>query len=174
MSIDSIELIVLDVDGTLTDGGIIYDSSGAESKFFSAKDGLVLRVMPKLGISVVFLTGKNSTIVEKRGKELEIKGILQGVSDKKSVLLSYLVENEIDAKNAAYIGDDLNDYPAMQQCGFKGCPSDAVEEIRSICDYISPFPGGQGAVRDICEHILKQEDRFKEFLSLFGVTEIQS
>jgi len=169
MSKESIKLIVLDVDGTLTDGGIAYDSAGAESKVFSAKDGLILKALPKLGIHVIFLTGKSSAIVEKRGKELDARHILQGVSDKKSTLISYADQHGIDLKAAAYIGDDLNDYAAMKLCGFKACPADAAVEILDICDYVSQCHGGHGAVRDICEYIIREEGKYREFLKLFGV-----
>lgn len=165
----NISFIILDVDGTLTDGSIIHSSTGAEIKNFSVKDGLVLKVLPKLGIPVVFLTGRNSTITEKRGKELDVQDVLQGVSDKKSALLAYMAKHSMNADNVAYIGDDLNDYAAMRLCGFKACPADAVAEICDICDYISPFAGGHGAVRDICEFILKREGKHRDFLSMFGV-----
>jgi len=158
-----IKLIVIDVDGTLTNGGITYDSTGVEYKTFSVKDGYILKTLPTLGINIVFLTGRSSEIVEKRGKELDVQCILQGVNDKKAELTSYLKQHGIDAENVAYIGDDLNDFAAMKMCCFKACPADAVAEIRNLCDYVSPHNGGQGAVRDICEHILKRCDKWERF-----------
>jgi len=163
-----ISILVCDVDGTLTDGGVIFGDNG-EAKAFSVKDGLMLKVLPKLGIFVVFLTGRSSKIVEARGKELDIRDILQNIADKENILLSYIAEHGIDAQNVAYIGDDLNDCAAMKLCGFKACPADAAAEIRKLCDYVSPFNGGHGAVRDICEYILKQNGKYGEFLNLFGI-----
>lgn len=162
--INIISLLVCDVDGTLTDGSIILDNSRMESRLFSVKDGLILKILPTLGIPVVFLTGRSSEIVAMRGKELGVQDILQGIEDKKAVLYSYITAHGISTENVSYIGDDLNDYAAMRSCGHKACPADAVVEIREICDYVSPYKGGHGAVRDICENLLKRENRYNEFL----------
>jgi 3-deoxy-D-manno-octulosonate 8-phosphate phosphatase (KDO 8-P phosphatase) len=164
-----IKLLVLDVDGTLTDGGITHHSDGTESKTFSAKDGLILKVLPKLGIDIMILTGRDSPVTIARGEYLKIKYIVQGVDDKVAYLREFMVEQYLEKENAAYIGDDLNDYAAMQLCGFKACPADAAHEIKSICDYISSKNGGDGAVRDICEYLLKQQGKWVEFLSLFKI-----
>jgi 3-deoxy-D-manno-octulosonate 8-phosphate phosphatase (KDO 8-P phosphatase) len=165
-----IKLIILDVDGTLTNNGIIHHSDGSESKKFFAKDATVLRELYRLDIKTLILTGRESRIVDDRGSYMKITDIMQGVSDKKSALLSYTVQHKIDIENVAYIGDDLNDYAAMKLCGFKACPADAAAEIREICDYISSLNGGHGAVRDICEYILKQNGKYEKFLNLFGIT----
>jgi 3-deoxy-D-manno-octulosonate 8-phosphate phosphatase (KDO 8-P phosphatase) len=164
---NNITLIVLDVDGTLTDGSITYDNEGIETKAFSVKDGFIIKCLPKLDISVIFLTGRVSKIVENRGNELDVRDILQGIEDKKTSLLTYATQHNIELINIAYIGDDLNDFAAMNLCGFKACPADAVVEIRAICDYISPYSGGYGAVRDICEYILKQNEMYGKYLDLF-------
>jgi 3-deoxy-D-manno-octulosonate 8-phosphate phosphatase (KDO 8-P phosphatase) len=169
MKSTKVKLLIIDVDGTLTDGVVAYNSEKVESKNFSIKDGLILKVLPKIKISVIFLTGRISKLVEKRGNELDVSCILQGISDKKNALLSYIAEHKIDLENVSYIGDDLNDYAAMKLCGFKACPADAATEIREICDYVSSFNGGQGAVRDICEYILKQNGKYETFLNLFGI-----
>ena len=163
-----IKLIVFDVDGTLTNGGITYHSDGSESKTFSSKDGLILKELYKLEISTLFLTARDSKVVEDRGRYLKITDILQNVSEKKSVLLEYADHKGISAESIAYIGDDLNDYAAMMVCGFKACPADASSEIREISDYVSKYNGGHGAVRDICEYILRRQNQYKEFLALFG------
>jgi len=169
MNENNIKLIVLDVDGTLTDGSIIYSSIVGECKVFSVKDGLILKALTRLDIPVIFLTGSNSTLVEKRGKELGVLDVLQGVENKRDVLVSYVSKLGINSKSVAYIGDDLNDYEAMLLCGFKACPSDAVAEIRDICDYVSTYRGGRGAIRDICEYILRLEKKYNEVLDLFGL-----
>lgn len=161
-----IRLLVCDVDGTLTDGGIIYDSSGAESKNFASKDGLILRAMPRLGIPALLLTGRSSEMTKRRATELGC-ALIGHARDKYATLQNYMNENGFDFSSTAYIGDDLNDYAAMKACGFKACPADAAREIREISDYISRYNGGRGAVRDICEEILRRDEKYDAFLSLF-------
>jgi 3-deoxy-D-manno-octulosonate 8-phosphate phosphatase (KDO 8-P phosphatase) len=164
-----IELIVFDVDGTLTDGSILLDENGSEIKRFSAKDGLLVRVLPDIGIKTMILTGRISGAVQNRAEDLHISAVFQGVNNKVSTLTGYLAEEGIDFAECAYIGDDLNDYAAMQLCGFKACPADAAAEIRGLCDYVSPFGGGHGAVRDICEYIVKQSGKWGDVLHLFEI-----
>ncbi|MCL2079043.1 MAG: HAD hydrolase family protein [Oscillospiraceae bacterium] len=161
-----IKLIVCDVDGTLTDSLVIYSDGNIESKAFSTKDGLILKVLPKLGISVVFLTGRTSEAVFRRAADLGATAIC-GISDKLPALHELLSSRGILPEECAYIGDDLNDYAAMTVCGFKGAPSDAAADVRQLCDYVSPFKGGYGAVRDVCEQILKRDGKYEEFLRLF-------
>ena len=132
-----IKNIIFDVDGTLTDGGIILDSAGKEIKRFCAHDGLIMRVLPEIGIKTIIMTGRKSEAVRTRGEDLKITQIIQGLSDK----AAKLTELELNLKATAYIGDDLNDYMAMLLCGFKACPADAAQEIKEICDYVSPYNG---------------------------------
>ena len=164
-----INLIVLDVDGTLTSGGITYGDKD-ETKTFDVKDGFIIHAMRKMGIKVVFLTGRSSVAVSRRADNLGVTAV-QGVSDKSSKLQEILQEHAVLPEKVAYIGDDLNDYVAMRMCGFKACPSDAADEIKAICDYVSTFPGGQGAVRDICEYLLRKIGRHTELLSLYGIAQ---
>jgi len=162
----NIELVVCDVDGVLTDGRIIYGDNAGELKFFNIKDGLILKYLPRLGVSVLLLTGRYSSAVQKRAQELGCD-LLENISNKEEVLADYINQAGIKLEKVAYIGDDLNDYTAMMLCGFKACPADAASSVRNICDYISPCVGGHGAVRDICEIILKQNGKHEEFLDLF-------
>ena len=166
--------IFMDVDGTLSDGNILYSNAGGECKAFSVKDGLIIKALPKLGIFVIFITSRASSLVEKRGNELDVKYLLQGVTDKKAALLSCVSQEGLNLENIAYIGDDLNDYAAMKQCGFRSCPADAVREVRDVCDYVSPFHAGHGAVRDVCEFILKQSGKHSEFVCLFREDYVES
>lgn len=160
--------MVCDVDGTLTDGVVAYVNDNVEIKGFSIKDGLILKPMSKLGIDVLFLTGRQSEAVTRRAAELNATAI-QGIEDKPPMLRKMLSERNIQPEQCAYIGDDLNDYAAMQLCGFKACPADAAAEIRALCDYVSPYGGGHGAVRDICEYLLKREGRYCELLRFYGI-----
>jgi 3-deoxy-D-manno-octulosonate 8-phosphate phosphatase (KDO 8-P phosphatase) len=164
-----IDHIVLDVDGTLTDGGIIISDNGVETKQFQAKDGLLVRVLPKLGFKTIIMTGRESELTEIRADDLCISTLMQGVKDKEAALKAFFEEHGLSGERFAFIGDDLNDYTAMQLCGFKACPIDAAPEIRELCDYVSPLSGGHGAVRDICGYILKLEGKYMEFTGLFGV-----
>jgi 3-deoxy-D-manno-octulosonate 8-phosphate phosphatase (KDO 8-P phosphatase) len=161
-----IKLLILDIDGTLTDSNIYYGNGGMEIKAFSVKDGLVLKQLPNMGIDVIFLTGRESEAVTRRAEELEAIAI-QNIKDKEAKLREILIIHGITTEQTAYIGDDLNDYAAMNICGFKACPSDAAREISNICDYVSPYPGGHGAVRDIIEYLLKQQDKWDVLLRIF-------
>lgn len=163
-----IKLLILDVDGTLTDGQIYTGEQGELFKAFNVKDGFAInQILPAAHILPVILTGRQSTIVENRMRELNVKSIYQGVSDKVAMLRVIAAESHVNLEECAYIGDDLNDLNAMKLCGFKACPHDAVREIKSICDYVSPFCAGQGAVRDICESILKKNGQWEIFLKQY-------
>ena len=164
----TISLIVADVDGTLTDSSIILGEND-EFKAFSARDGGIIKPLHFLGIDFVFLTARDSVAVSRRARELNASAI-QGIDDKFSALHRLLDERNVQPEHCAYIGDDLNDYSAMGICGFKACPADAVAEIRELCDYVSPCNGGRGAVRDICEHILRLCGKYDEFLDFYGVS----
>jgi 3-deoxy-D-manno-octulosonate 8-phosphate phosphatase (KDO 8-P phosphatase) len=165
-----IKLLVLDVDGTLTDGKIHISENGEFFKSFNTKDGFAIKhMLPKVGIVPVIITGRESKIVTMRARELDVTEVYQNVSDKSTILRELVVKYHCAMSQIAYIGDDLNDYAAMQLCGFKGCPADAVEQIRCICDYVAVKNGGTGAVRDICEQFLKQQDKWEDFLSVFNI-----
>lgn len=164
-----IDHIVFDIDGTLTDGSITISDNGMESKAFQAKDGLLMRMLPKLGFITIFLTGRRSELTEIRAEDLCISVVIQGVSDKKTALGDYMREHNLCGERFAYVGDDLNDHAAMQMCGFKACPADAAKEIQEICDYISAKKGGHGAVRDFCEYLLRKQHQYDDMLRLFDI-----
>jgi 3-deoxy-D-manno-octulosonate 8-phosphate phosphatase (KDO 8-P phosphatase) len=153
-----IKLLVMDVDGTLTDGSIYISGQGEPVKMFNAKDGLgITWHLPPAGIIPAVITGRKSASVERRCAELGIAHLFQNADSKLAVLESLLNSLSLSMAETAYIGDDLNDYAAMKACGYKACPADAVKEIREICDYISPCRAGHGAVRDIIEHIIQAQ-----------------
>lgn len=155
-----IKLLVLDVDGTLTDGKITYDASGVESKSFDVKDGLAIASWTKkLGLKAAIITGRNSKITQIRANELSITHLYQGVHNKDEVLESILQEEGISFKNVAAIGDDLNDYKMLQKVGLSFCPNDAVSDIKDIVKVVCKNKGGNGAVREMIEYILKAEDK---------------
>jgi 3-deoxy-D-manno-octulosonate 8-phosphate phosphatase (KDO 8-P phosphatase) len=158
MNLSHIKLIVLDVDGTMTDGGIYIDDNGIESKKFNVKDGLGIKLAQDAGIEFLILTGRESGCVEKRAWELKIKHIAQNISNKRDYLEKFAVVNNFSPENIAYIGDDLNDLPVMSYAGVSACPVDAAEKVKQCCDYVLPKMGGDGVVRSFVEIILENRN----------------
>ena len=147
----------MDIDGTLTDGRIYMGPGGEVFKAFDIKDGLGIHdLLPRNGITPVIITGRASEIVERRAGELGITHLYQGVRDKAACLREIAVGLGIPLTQVACIGDDLNDLPMMELCSLKGCPADAVDEVRGLCDYVCKAPGGRGAVREFIEWLIQQ------------------
>ena len=153
---NDIRLLIMDVDGTLTDGKINISSQGELFKSFSIKDGLGIHdILPKHNILPIIITGRQSDIVKHRCDELGIDMLFQGVRDKISVLKQVLEQLKLDFSNCAYIGDDLNDLDCMNMCAVKGCPADAANEVKNVCDFVSSKNGGEGAVREFIEYLIR-------------------
>lgn len=159
-----IKLILLDVDGTLTDGGIYRGNSLEEFKKFNVKDGYIIVNSQKAGIDVGIITGKKSKIVEIRAEELKMKYLYQGISEKKAILDEIVKKTGLKKSEIAYMGDDLNDLKIMKEAGLAGAPADAVSEVREAADFISTKNGGHGAVREFIEYILKKDGKWEDFL----------
>lgn len=153
---DGIKLVVLDVDGTLTDGGVYYDSQGNELKRFDVKDGLGIRIGIASGLEVAIITGRESMMVERRAKELGIQYLYQGVQKKAPAMQELMNRLGLSKEQVAYMGDDLNDKAPMQLAGLCACPADADPDIKKLCDYVTPHKGGHGAVRDFIHEILEK------------------
>lgn len=159
--VEKIKVIVMDVDGTLTDGKIYMGADGEVMKAFDIKDGHAIIYFHTLGIIPAIITGRTSKIVESRCKDLKIEHFYQGVSDKISKLrelLSILSGKdgvEYTLENVAYAGDDLIDLACMEQCGIAICPADAVEEIKAVSHFISTKEGGRGVVREFYDFVKK-------------------
>lgn len=167
--IDKIKLIILDVDGTLTDGGIYYDSQGNEMKRFDVKDGLGIKVAIAAGIEFAIITGRTSSIVIKRARELGIKEIRDGVQRKFPAMKTLLEEKGLSMSEVGYIGDDWNDLQCMKRVGFKACPADAPEEVKKVCDFVSCCNGGYGAVRECIEYLLNKQNKWEQCIgNLYG------
>jgi len=162
-----IELIVLDVDGTLTDGTIYYSNEGEEIKGFNIKDGLMIKSWNMLGKKSAIITGRTSNIVEKRAKELDITFIRQGIKDKKAELDKILKENKISYNSVAFIGDDMNDYKLLKRIKESYCPYDANPIIQDLVKHRLHTNGGKGCVAEMIEMILKQEKLEEEFMKLW-------
>jgi len=163
----SIKLIVLDVDGTMTDSRITYSQSGDEIKSFNVKDGLAIASWRKLGKQVAIITGRKSAIVERRAKELHIEHFYQGVDNKKEVLESLLEKLDIGMKNVAAIGDDLNDLQMLKAAEISFVPRDASAYVDKIATVILSKKGGDGAVREMIEYLIIKEGLEEKYLELW-------
>lgn len=159
-----LKYIVLDVDGTLTDGGIYYDNNGNELKKFCTKDGTGIVCARKAGIKLIILTGRECSATSRRMEELHIDYVIQGIQDKVAYLRKWMEENEINKSELGYIGDDINDLAPMKLCSFIGCPADACDDVKSIANYVSHINGGHGAVRDVIEHYLKEQGLWNQMV----------
>ena len=149
----SIKMLVMDVDGTLTDGHIYVGAEGEMMKAFHVQDGYAIaHVLPVKGIVPVIITGRSSRIVEQRAKELKISHLHQGIADKLSKLKEVAAALGVTADEIAYIGDDVNDLDCIRYCGLTACPADAVPVVRNSVKYICTRNGGAGAVREFIDH----------------------
>lgn len=167
INLKAIKMLVLDVDGVLTDGAIIVDDRGRESKFFNALDGHGIKLWKRAGLEVAFLSGRESPPVKLQAKELGVDYCLQGKRDKLAGLRELIKISGVDAGRMAYVGDDLPDLPAMRITCFKAAVANAVDEIRAAADYITVTSGGKGAVREIIEHILKKTGKWNEIMDKY-------
>lgn len=157
-----IKLLLLDVDGVLTDGRIIYDNQGNELKAFDVKDGHGLKMLQRAGIKIGIITGRNSEVVKKRAQELGITILYQGILTKIEPYQEILVELGLSDDQVAYVGDDIVDLPILRRVGFSATVADASPEVQPLVDYVTGRPGGCGAVREICDLLLKAGGQWNE------------
>ncbi len=162
-----IKLLVFDVDGCLTDGSIIYGSNQDEYKAFNVKDGLAIASWSRLGLKSAIITGRNSKVVERRAKELNISHLYQGIKDKKTLLEKILKEENLTWENVAAIGDDLNDIGMLKNVGWSFTPNDGVRLIKDSVKTVLTASGGKGAVREMIDMIVEEEGLEEEFLKLW-------
>lgn len=164
-----VKLIVLDVDGTLTDGGILYTESGDEIKQFNVKDAIGILACEAVGKKCMILTGRQSSIVERRANDLHIEYVYQKIGNKELFLKEFMIQKGYCREDILYIGDDLNDLLAMKICGKVGCPADAAKEVIDIANYVSGYNGGKGAVREILLNVLHEEGKYEQAIKqLYG------
>lgn len=161
-----IELLVFDVDGVLTDGGLYYGSSGEAMKRFDVKDGHGLVLARLTGLKTAVLTARVSEIIEVRGRELKLSAVAQGKKDKGQGLAELLDRLEVAPDACAYMGDDLNDLAPMAMVGLPACPSDAAPEVRQQALFIAQSRGGQGAARELIELVMKATGRWARALEM--------
>jgi 3-deoxy-D-manno-octulosonate 8-phosphate phosphatase (KDO 8-P phosphatase) len=164
-----IRLLVLDVDGVLTDGSIIYTDAGAEIKRFHVRDGLGLRLVQQADIAVALITGRQSAALAHRAENLHLVHVFQGVRDKQAVLHSLQTTLGVTSRQTAVVGDDLVDLAMMQQAGLAVAVADAPMEVKARAHLVTSAPGGHGAVRELCEILLKAkgvwEDLLRQYLA---------
>ena len=158
--LDRIRLLVLDVDGVLSDGRILYDSTGTETKAFCAADGQGIKYWLRSGQKAAILSGRDSSTVHTRAAELGIDLVRTGAKDKLPAFLDLLQEAGCAAEETGYVGDDLVDIPVMARAGFAAAVPAAPEEVRRLAHYVTRAPGGAGAVREVIELLLKYQDRW--------------
>lgn len=151
----NIRLLLLDVDGVLTDGRIVFDSNGVETKAFDVKDGHGLKMVQRAGVKVGLLTGRTSEVTRIRAQELGIDLVIQGAKDKLAPYLEILKTEGLSDAEVAYVGDDVVDLPVLRRVGFAATVSDAVDEVKPAVHYIASRAGGRGAVREICDLLLR-------------------
>ena len=152
-----IKMLLLDVDGVMTDGRIIMDGEGRELKNFNVRDGHGLVMIQRHGIAVGILTGRKSDVVEHRARDLKITEVYQGALNKKEVFAQILQKNNLTPEVIAYMGDDIVDIPVLKMVGFSVAVSDALDLVKKTVDYITVNKGGYGAVREVCEMLLKAQ-----------------
>lgn len=152
-----IKLLVMDVDGTLTDGKIYMSAGGELMKAFNIKDGYAIARLKEYGIVPAIITGRKSEIVQQRCTELKITELHQGIENKLFKLKEICTKKGLSLSQVAYIGDDVNDLLCIQQCGVTACPADAVKAVKDKANFVCSEKGGEGAVREFCEYIISQQ-----------------
>lgn len=167
VNLEGIKLLVLDVDGVLTDGTVVVNADGGESKFFNVLDGHGIRLWKRAGLKVAFLSGRKSEPTRRRAEQLEVDFCIEDCHDKLSVLQKLADEWSLSAEQIAYVGDDLMDLPAMNYAGFSAAVFNAVDEVKRSADYVTKQRGGSGAVREVIEYILKKAGRWQKLMERY-------
>ena len=158
----AIELLILDVDGVLTDGGIAYGHPELEIKQFHVRDGSGLHLWHRAGKRTGLITGRSSPVVERRAAELGIARVVQGTADKLAAYERLLAEMGLPAEAVCYVGDDVPDVPVLRACGLAAAVADACAEARAVAHYVTRKPGGHGAVRETIELILRCQGQWPD------------
>jgi 3-deoxy-D-manno-octulosonate 8-phosphate phosphatase (KDO 8-P phosphatase) len=165
----AIELLLLDVDGVLTDGSVIYADDGTELKRFHVRDGSGLKLWRLAGKRAAIVSGRKSVAVDRRAAELGVAPVIQGRDDKFAALAEVLAETGLRAGQVCAVGDDLPDVPLLRTCGLAVAVADACAEARAAADYVTATPGGRGAVREAVEWLLKLQGRWDEVTARYAV-----
>lgn len=164
----AVRLLLLDVDGVLTDGRIIMDHRGREIKAFDVRDGHGIKMLRWADVEVGIITGRCSPVVKRRSAELGVRWVLQRVSDKVAAYERIRAQIGTSDQEVCFVGDDLVDIPLMKRIGFPVCVADGAEEAKGAAIYVTKAPGGRGAVREVCDLLLKAKGRWEEILRRYG------
>ncbi|MBM9536780.1 KdsC family phosphatase [Desulfobulbus alkaliphilus] len=162
-----VQLLLLDVDGVLTDGSITYLTGGGETKSFNTQDGLGIKMLQESGVAVGIITARSSEAVERRARDLGLRHVYQGQKDKLAIYEAILKESELRPLQTAYMGDDWIDLPILNRVGFAAAPANAVPEVRQRTHYTTERSGGRGAVREICDLLLEARGDLVKMLARF-------
>jgi 3-deoxy-D-manno-octulosonate 8-phosphate phosphatase (KDO 8-P phosphatase) len=162
-----VKILILDIDGVMTDGRIIYSVYGDELKFFDVQDGFGISLINRAGIRTVIITAKKSRIVKHRARDLKVAKTYQGFIDKLIPFNKILKSFKVSPADVCFIGDDLIDIPVLKRVGFAVSVPNAVDEVKNEAHYITSKAGGRGAVRELCDIILKSQGRWEEMTSRY-------
>ncbi|RKP49203.1 KdsC family phosphatase [Trinickia fusca] len=160
-----VKLMIFDVDGVLTDGSLLFTAEGDRMKSFNSLDGHGLKLLREAGVETALITGRRSGIVEARAQELRIPHIYQGVANKVDALATLLTATGLAADACGYMGDDWPDLAVMMRCGFAAAPANAHPEVIARAHWVSEARGGQGAVREVCDAVLRAQHRYEALLA---------
>lgn len=164
-SAQAIHLLILDVDGVLTDGRLYFDAKGEALKVFHVRDGHGLKLLQRAGIEVALVSGRRSDAAYHRAKELGISRFHEGVRDKVAVMEEIMAAMQIQASQVAAVGDDLVDLPHMSRAGLAVAVADAVPEVLAAAHWVTSLPGGHGAVREVCDLLIKAQGKWRGVVS---------
>ncbi len=162
-----IKLLILDVDGVLTDNRLVYSDDGIESKSFYTRDGHGMVMIQKSGVDISIITGRKSQLVTNRMNDLKVKHVYQGVPDKLPTFLKLVADLNLDLDEIAYVGDDILDLPILMRIGLSITPSDGDDEVKPRVDYISKYEGGRGCVRETCEIIMRSQGTWQKHMDFY-------
>ena len=162
-----IKMLILDVDGVLTDGTLFIHSDGGESKCFNTLDGHGIRMWQRAGLNIALLSGRASEPTRHRAEQLNIEHVFEDCHDKLPELEKFLAELGLSPGQTAYVGDDLTDLPVIRYVGFGAAVANAVDEVKKYADYVTERPGGAGAVREVIEYILKKNGKWQELMKKY-------
>ena len=163
----AVRLMAFDVDGVLTDGSLYFTPAGEEIKVFSSLDGHGIKLLRQAGIDVAIISGRGSRALELRAANLGIDALFMRVDDKVACLQRLLAHRGLAASSAGYMGDDVVDLPILRTCGFSATPADGHELVRSHVSYVANCPGGRGAVREVCDLLLRAQGHYDRLMQQY-------
>jgi 3-deoxy-D-manno-octulosonate 8-phosphate phosphatase (KDO 8-P phosphatase) len=163
----AVRLMIFDVDGVLTDGTLLYGAQGEELKAFSAHDGHGIKMLAASGVDCALLSGRRSAAVAARAAELGIETVFQGVEDKLGIFQQLIARQRLTVQQTGYMGDELVDLPVLTRCGFACAPHEAPEAVRTRVHYVAAAAAGRGAVREVCELVMRAQSTFEQALAKY-------